>query len=592
MTTAPPPPSRLSIDTAHSDDDDSLLPAPAKAAAKHQAYEKLDNAKLGWFHVRAVLVSGVGFFTDAYDIFVISQALPMIYQVHFAHLVNGSYTPPANVTTPSPSPIPYTPQTAVVPFHALAPHVDALLKATTSWGNLVGQLLFGYLADVYGRKRLYGVELVIMVVCALGSSLAFGSGFGLLTLLGVWRFVLGVGIGGDYPMSATVTAEFATTRHRGMLIAGVFAFQGVGIVAGGIVFLALLAAFRTRIQEDYRWLDYVWRLALGVGVIPALAGVYFRMTIPETPRFTADVQGDTHKATADVDVAMELNRTRNLVSTVKEKPAPVKPFRPTQNTLSDFKLHFGRWKNLKVLVGAAYCWFALDVAWYGLALNQSVVLELINFNGPKKEPGGFPPHDIWSTFNSRAIGNIILAAAFTLPGYLLTVLLIDRVGRKPIQYLGFILLAALLALLALLWPTLVSDHPALFVAVFGAAQLFFQFGPNATTFVVPAEVFPTRWRSTGHGIAAAAGKVGAILGVQVVAPWFAGNARAVLAAFAVVMASGAFATILLPETKGKSLEELSGEDEEVPLDEFKPVARGEEEASGSVVRTASKDGGP
>ncbi|KAL2915949.1 hypothetical protein HK105_204372 [Polyrhizophydium stewartii] len=90
---------------------------------------------------------------------------------------------------------------------------------------------------------------------------------------------------------------------------------------------------------------------------------------------------------------------------------------------------------------------------------------------------------------------------------------------------------------------------------------FFNFGPNSTTFVVPGEVFPTRWRSTGHGLSAAAGKIGAIIGVQAVGPNFNNNPQLVIYVFAAVMATGFLATMLIPETKGKTLEELSNEDE-------------------------------
>ncbi|KAI8613305.1 hypothetical protein BC830DRAFT_1082756, partial [Chytriomyces sp. MP71] len=100
-----------------------------------------------------------------------------------------------------------------------------------------------------------------------------------------------------------------------------------------------------------------------------------------------------------------------------------------------------------------------------------------------------------------------------------------------------------------------------FLVIFTIAQFFFQFGPNTTTFIVPGEVFPTRFRSTGHGISAAAGKVGAILGIQAVGPYFSNNTQIVLIVFAVIMATGMAATWLIPETAGKTLEELSGEED-------------------------------
>eukprot|EP00842_Homolaphlyctis_polyrhiza_P002927 jgi/Hompol1/3635/HPOL_006659-RA len=119
-------------------------PSAVKTAAQRRAdaFAHLDEAKLGWFHLRAVLVSGVGFYTDAYDLFIIGQALPMIYKVWYP----------------------------VGSFAKQQPHIDAFLKAISNWGNLFGQLGFGYLGDKLGRKQMYGIELIIMIVCTIGSA--------------------------------------------------------------------------------------------------------------------------------------------------------------------------------------------------------------------------------------------------------------------------------------------------------------------------------------------------------------------------------------------------------------------------------------
>ncbi|EGF78798.1 hypothetical protein BATDEDRAFT_20090 [Batrachochytrium dendrobatidis JAM81] len=497
-----------------------------------QAFAHLDDAKLGWFHLRATLVAGVGFFTDAYDIFVISLAMPMIYRVWYPD----------------------------VDFVKTHPHLDALVKASTNWGNFIGQIAFGYLGDKLGRKQMYGVELIIMIVCTVGSALSASTlrGMDVLTMLAIWRFFLGIGIGGDYPMSAIITSEFANVKHRGMLMAAVFAMQGVGILVGGIMTIVFLAAFESHIRNDILMLDYVWRFMLGFGVVPAIFAIYFRLTIPETPRFTVDVVGDEDKAVRDVARVLEMNKTLDLSSTwvEPEKPDskdidPVKTNTVKQSDASSFMAHFGQWKNARVLIGTAYTWFALDIAWYGLSLNQATILTAINFNGANaKSP--------YEQFFQKAVGAVIINLMGTVPGYWVTVATIEKLGRKPIQYMGFAVITVCLLILAIFWDFMLS-HTTYFIVVYTISQFFFNFGPNTTTFVVPGEVFPTRWRSTGHGLSAAAGKLGAIIGVQAVGPYFTENARAVLYTFAVVMATGCAATYLIPETKGKTLEELSDE---------------------------------
>ncbi|KAJ1342486.1 hypothetical protein BSLG_002928 [Batrachochytrium salamandrivorans] len=476
------------------------------AQRRAQAFSHLDDAKLGWFHLRAVLVSGVGFFTDAYDIFVISLALPMIYAVWY-------------------------PNVNVVKVH---PHLDGLVKASTNWGNFVGQLAFGYLGDKLGRKKMYGVELIIMIVCTIGSALAASSvrGIDVLAMLAIWRFFLGIGIGGDYPMSAIITSEFANVKHRGMMMAAVFAMQGIGILIGGIVTVITLAAFETLLRKDILMLDYVWRII-----------------------YTVDVVGDEEKAQRDMVRVLEMNEVADVSSSwvPTESPQGICCYcynrKAVESDGSNFIAYFGQWKHAKVLFGTAYCWFALDIAWYGLSLNQATILTAINYSGAGVS------HQ-YERFYQTAVGAVLISLMGTVPGYWVTVATIERLGRKPIQYLGFAVITVCLLILAIFWDFMLKNT-TYFIVVYTIAQFFFNFGPNSTTFVVPGEVFPTRWRSTGHGLSAAAGKLGAIIGVQVVGPFFTEHSQAVLITFAVVMATGFAATYFIPETKGKTLEELS-----------------------------------
>ncbi|KAJ3071260.1 Inorganic phosphate transporter pho84 [Podochytrium sp. JEL0797] len=543
---------------------------PTTTAAEALAH--LDDQKLGWFHLKMVMIAGAGFFSDAYDVFVIGQALPMIYQVYFPEYITGDF--PAAFNYPNGTARAMTPQNTKVDFDANYPngvHMDSFLKAATNWGNLIGQVSFGIAGDSHGRKSVYGLEMVIIIVCTTCSMLASSMkrGANILQLLAFWRFLLGIGIGGDYPMSAVITSEFASTRYRGMMMAAVFAMQGLGILCGCGVYIIALNAMKSLVQEDYAMLDYVWRIAIGCGLIPALLVIYFRLTMPETPRFALKAAAAAEAAAAK-DLESALLETKNPIPiSVSCDPTPT----PKGSKMADFKAHFGQWKNFKILLGTAYCWFALDVAWYGLALNQSTVLSLINFNGPTKidlnvtNSAGIttveqhmPPVDIWDAFYQVAVGNIIVACAGTVPGYWFTVALIEKMGRKPIQMMGFAIIGICLAILAATWDT-ISTNQVPFLVVYTIANFFMQFGPNTTTFVIPGEVFPTRFKATCHGMSAAFGKMGAIIGIQAVGPYFATNTVPVMAIFSAVMFSGLVATLLLPETKGKTLEELSGDAE-------------------------------
>lgn len=125
------------------------------------ALAEIDKASFGWYHVRATVVAGIGFFTDAYDIFAIGLVTAMLGVVYFNSAVPSS--------------------------------ADTALKVATSGGTVIGQFGFGILADIVGRKKMYGLELIIMIFATLAQSLSASSPG--LTIVGVicfWRVMMGV----------------------------------------------------------------------------------------------------------------------------------------------------------------------------------------------------------------------------------------------------------------------------------------------------------------------------------------------------------------------------------------------------------------
>jgi PHS family inorganic phosphate transporter-like MFS transporter len=181
-------------------------------------------------------------------------------------------------------------------------------------------------------------------------------------------------------------------------------------------------------------------------------------------------------------------------------------------------------------------------------------LEMINYNGSNNSP-------LFENFYQKSWGAVLIACMGTVPGYFFTVGFIEILGRKFIQYLGFGVLTIVLAVLSLGYDYFLA-HPTGFIVLYTIANFFFNFGPNTTTFVIPGEVFPTRFKSFAHGISAAFGKLGAIIGIQLVAPFFKKNAAVVMGVFSMIMLSGLIATAWIPETKGKTLEELNSEYQE------------------------------
>ncbi|XP_023921825.2 inorganic phosphate transporter 1-4, partial [Quercus suber] len=185
-----------------------------------QVLNLVDQAKTQLYHFIAVVIAGMGFFTDSYDLFCISLVTKLLGRLYYQ--VEGSSKP-----------------------GSLPPNVASAVNGVAFCGTLAGQLFFGWLGDKMGRKRVYGITLMLMVGCSIASGLSFGhSPEAVVATLCFFRFWLGFGIGGDYPLSATIMAEYSNKKTRGSFIAAVFAMQGFGILAGGAVAILVSFVFR------------------------------------------------------------------------------------------------------------------------------------------------------------------------------------------------------------------------------------------------------------------------------------------------------------------------------------------------------------
>ncbi|ODV67970.1 phosphate permease [Hyphopichia burtonii NRRL Y-1933] len=482
------------------------------------ALEEIDNAGFGWTQVKMILIAGVGFMTDSYDIFAINMGITMMGYVYWGGSIPDSTT--------------------------------TLLKVSTSVGTVIGQVGFGTVADIVGRKKIYGLELIVMICatvfqCTIGKSPAV-SFVALLTFL---RIIMGIGIGGDYPLSSIISSEFSTTKWRGAIMAAVFSNQGLGQLLAGIVAMILVAGYKdTLIVADtakecgpacIKACDQMWRVLIGFGCVPGMIALYYRLTIAESPRYALDVnEHDDVQKVADAEAAIDVE---------------AKEIAPPKASFKDFWRHFGQWKYGKILIGTAGSWFFLDVGFYGLNLNSATILQTIGYASSNNV--------YWKLYNSAA-GNLILICAGLLPGYWASVATVDTLGRKTVQLGGFIILTILFCGIGFGYHKL-NDHGLL--ALYVLCQFFQNFGPNVTTFIIPGEIFPTRYRSTAHGISAACGKVGAIIAQTCIGTLINHGCSAdnkncflnhVMEIFALFMLLGIFTTLLLPETKRKTLEEI------------------------------------
>ena len=243
---------------------------------------------------------------------------------------------------------------------------------------------------------------MIIIMATLGSALAANTAAGIqvLAMLGFWRFILGIGIGGDYPISSVITSEFSSSHHRGLMIAAVFAMQGCGMLMGSFVALIFLNILKNPIEDATVNLDFLWRICLGMGVLPGLAALYFRLKISESPRYLA-LEPSEKESTKEKE--LEIIPTSNQIEIVNMN-SQQKLFENGQktldkkNTISLIKF-LRKWHNLKILLGCAISWFAIDVAFYGSNLNQSFVIQTVGFAGSGTT---------YETFQKLVVGNLIV----------------------------------------------------------------------------------------------------------------------------------------------------------------------------------------
>ncbi|KAF4584548.1 hypothetical protein EYR38_001777 [Pleurotus pulmonarius] len=376
--------------------------APHKASLEE--FERSNDRRpafiLTWTEVKLLGIAGVGFFLDAYDLFIINPVATMLQY----RLYGG---------------------------HSLPPNLEGLLKASANIGSVIGQFAFD------GKELILIILATILTITTPTGSI---SPNGSLVYLSIFRIMLGVGVGGDYPMSASVASDRANIRKRGTLLAYIFSSQGWGSFVGSLVTIIVLLCYKHVMDAEGQTskVDGAWRIVIGLSLIPALGTLYQRLTLPESTRYLA-----TQKLQADENTAEELknyarategDRNSGNIShqPIDEKKPPVglqstsdasanevnvkssnkddeisgKVVKKAQ--FREFLHYFSEWRHAKLLIGTCMCWFLLDVAFYGINLNQNVVLQQIGFDGSSGSA--------WQRLFKIATGNIIITALGFVPG--------------------------------------------------------------------------------------------------------------------------------------------------------------------------------
>ncbi|KAL8897407.1 MAG: hypothetical protein Q9207_007232 [Kuettlingeria erythrocarpa] len=388
-------------------------------------------------------------------------------------------------------------------------------------GIIVGQILVGILGDWLGRRWGLIQDATIMFIGLIMLTAAWGVTQNGWVICYVWSlFFYGIGVGGEYPMTATSGMENAvgsgkiSTKddrlHRGRKVTSAFLMQGWGQFFNQVILIVLLLIFHHGSgNPPYSQVATQWtyRVSFAIPAVGTLWLVYYR--------------------------------TYKMKSASKQLAAAKKKSKVTGYDTESLKLTFTYFGPR--MIATAGAWFANDVFFYGNKLFQSEFISVILPENTSIMPG-------W-LYNLINVG-------VSLVGYYLASFFIDNklYGRKRMQMVGFLMDFILFVIPAFNFAHYTSTaHVREFQTMYFLSSFFNQFGPNAVTFLVAAEVYPTPIRATAHGVSAACGKLGALLASVLynyidtqtkfyVVPWFG--------------LMGMLVTLLfLPDTTGLDLKE-------------------------------------
>jgi len=392
------------------------------------------------------LITGIGFALDGFDLFIIGIALPLLFKEYITLSAD----------------------------HFLV----GLLAAAAPIGAILGAAVFGRLTDTLGRKFILVLNMILFIIFSILCAVAWS-----VWSLIVFRFIAGIGIGGEYPVNSAYIAEIIPKKYRKQMQIGNFSFQAVGAIAGaltGVIILELL---------PYTW---TWRLMLGIPALFSFILFFFRLKMPESSKWLAS-QGNRKEAVKTLtDITGTIIKKLNVEHKQKTKFTDI------------FSKNY-----IKLTILSSIPWFLMDIAFYGIGIFTPIILAALFKSGANN----FIEKDV------EAIKGALFVNSFLLVGIIIAIILAKKIGMLKLQVRGFWGMGIGMLILML---TEHINNPALCdFFMFSGFILFFlslNTGPNPMTFLIPARVYPTHFRATGHGFAAAFAKAGATLGI-IILPW-------------------------------------------------------------------------
>ncbi|MBV9971527.1 MAG: MFS transporter [Xanthobacteraceae bacterium] len=357
-----------------------------------------------------------------------------------------------------------------------------VVGAASLFGILVGAFGLGGLADRYGRKAMFVVEMIIfMIFLAL---LVASPGYYLLVL---FLFGLGLALGCDYPTAHLMISESLPSSVRGQLVLAAFGFQAVGALVGTMVGYVVLK----NMPEIG-----AWRWMYATAIVPALLVTLGRLTITESAHWLL-LRGRSKDAQEQV---------ARLLARSPAYPTRINLVAATVTSASrSFAALFDR-ANFRATMLAAVPWFLQDLGTYGIGIFTPAILtaSIGHKTAHARNLAELVNNDELAAKGAALIDVLLII------GIIAAILLVNRVGSIRLQIWGFIGCAGGLAVAAASTYVTGTAETLLIFTGFMLFNFMTNIGPNAQTYLIAGEVFPTQIRGTGAGFAAAFAKVGAV----------------------------------------------------------------------------------
>lgn len=363
-----------------------------------------------------------------------------------------------------------------------------MVGAAVLFGILIGASLLGGLADHFGRKLMFIAEMalftVFLILVALSPNVFW---------MVIFLFGLGLALGCDYPTAHMIISESIPTNFRGRLVLSAFGFQAIGALAGTAVGFIIL---KTNVSaSDWRWM-------YAAAIIPALIVLAGRFFIPQSVHWLVE-NGRMEEAETEMMKLLSRNPAyprRVILSKTKE-------LQVEENKKDPPIMKLFKKKNRRATILASVPWFLQDLGTYGIGIFTPTILAATigMAYGSPRNLSDLIYRDMISAKGAAGIDVLLIL------GIVAAICFADRFGRIQLQIAGFIGCAVGLALAA--YATHVEGNIKM-ILIFSGFMIFnfmTNMGPNAMTYLLAGEVFPTKIRGVGAGFAASFGKLGAVL---------------------------------------------------------------------------------